>query len=258
MSKKSKKSKGSSSIFGEYHEESVKAEKERVGGAVFKTGILDAKVTGCSLLQGKTGSRGLAITIDINGFTKTLREYFKSGKDKGYKNYYMRGKVKMPLPGYTMCNALTMATIGKPIGKTEKLFKKKIVKGFNGKKEKQLVLEKVIGKKIKVAAKRVVLDKPKKKKGVTVYDKKTGKPKPSGEFFETIEISAILDSKGRTLWEIENKVKKPDFAKKFDKKWAKQKEPLDWTTNKAYTKKAKSGGGKKGKKSKKGKSSGFM
>ena len=197
----------------------------------------------------------VAITIDIDGFTKTLREYFKSGKSKGYKNYYLKGKVKMPLPGYTMCNALTMATIGKPIGKTESLFKKKIVKGYNGKKEKQLVLEKVIGKKIKVASRRVVLDKPKKKNGKVVYDKKTGKIKPYGEFYETIDISAILDNKGRTLWEIENKVKKPDFAKKFDKKWSKQKEPLDWTQGKAYTKKSKSGDKKK---KKKGKGNGFM
>lgn len=247
--------------FGKIKSKKFKAEKARVGGGGFATGVLKATVTSNKLINADSGAIGLNVEIkDQTGYTHRLTEYFVSGKSKGNKTYYtdQSGNSK-PLIGFTMINNLCIVTTGKGILENEKQFKKKVGKVWNKKKQKEVTgkittLPKMTGKKIHIAVQTVVVDIPKKKNGRMVFNKQ-GRAKPSGEFRTTSKIVDFLDSKQRSAFEIENKFKKPDFAPKFHKKWSKQKDPIDLTEGKAYT--AKSKKSKKGKKGKKGKNSKF-
>jgi len=240
-------------------EKGLEKEKDFVpGGTGLQTGVLPYIVKNNFYWVADSGAKMMTLEFENPESGKTLKT-MQCINSKAGKNYYVRNGKKFPLPSYTVVNDLTNILLGKDIEDLEPKFKNKKVKVWDPKKGKEVVksmpvLTKMNGKKIYLALAAEAHDKPARdSKGKIVYkkNKKTKKLEtvPSGEFFVETVIRKVLDEKQRTVNEIEAKLKKGEFAKKFDKY---QKGRIaDRTVGKKWTKKEKKGKGKKkGKKNK--------
>lgn len=216
--------------------------KDTTGDFSFLHGVYEGEVKDAQIATSdKTGSVSLRFVIDVDGTSIYGFECFVSGDKKGNKTYYTtRSGKDVPLPGFVIADELCLATVGKGIMDSEKLFKKKtitIMKDGKKKKAKGLVLTKAIGKKVKIAVEHRVVD---------VTDNKY---KPTGEFKEEHCVIKIFNKKGLTPLEVSMK-SKPVFIKKITKS-LQAKEPVDRTKGRAFT----NGKGKEEKNKKKGKKS---
>lgn len=177
-------------------DQSIANEKDTLGGVqVLESGLYLAKVTLAYLTKADSEALGLVFEAKTE-LGQTIREtiYMTSGKAKGGSNYYTdkEGK-KQYLPGFLMCNALSLLTVGKDISDIDT--EDKVVKVYSKEAKAEVptkvpMLTELLGHEILIGLVKQTVDKTKKNDATGVYE-------PTGETRDQNVIDKLFRASDR-------------------------------------------------------------
>lgn len=125
------------SIFGGATTEGLEEVQDRIGGAVIRdTDAYDAKVKLAYAGQSDGGAKNITWVFEMpdgQEYRETIYWTNKKGEN-WFKNKQDPSK-KVPLPGFTVCDDLCLATTGKPLAEQETEEKQVLIYDFDQKKE---------------------------------------------------------------------------------------------------------------------------
>lgn len=196
-------------------DQSIANEKDSLGGSqVLESGLYPAKITLAYVTKAASEALGLVIEAKTE-IGQTIREtvYMTSGKAKGCTNYYTdKDGKKQYLPGFILCNALALLTVGKEISEIDT--EEKVVKVYNSEAKAEVptkvqMLTELLGQDILIGLVKQVVDKTKKNEATGAYD-------PTGETREQNTIDKLFRASDRKTT---TEIRAQDEAT-FVNKWA--------------------------------------
>lgn len=205
-------------LFKNLTTDKLEASEDRLGGNYdpVPTGIYEATIK-LAYAGEASGSKAASITViaELEN-KKELRETIWITNRDGDNFYFDKEdkSKKVPLPGFTTIEDLCLLTTGE--GLSDQDTEEKVVKIYNSTERKEVptpvqVLSGVMGKKVKIAVLRQIVDKQ-KKNDAGVYEN-------TGETRTENTIDKIFDvESGRTVNEFRHEIDTPEFMEAWDTK----------------------------------------
>jgi len=195
-------------------------ESDSVGSnfSVLESGVYELLIESVHLTESQGGATGLVLNAKANDRHYSETFWIKSGRAKGCIPYYINKKTgkKIPLPGYTMANHLTLLTVNKPIHEVST--QEKMIKQYDYELKKEVpvkveMLTELCGKTILAGIIKQIVDKSIKTD--------SGAYEPTGETREENVVDQLFNSSSElSVKEIQSKVDTPEFIEKWKSKWS--------------------------------------
>lgn len=191
--------------------------KDSLGGFQLKdSDVYDAVVKYAYGGSSKGGAKFIQFEFDIGGSVYREQVYYTSGTDKGGKPYTEKDGVRRPLPGFTLCDNISLMITGKGILEQGPSVEKKTIRAydFDKKEEVQKAVDMVmslVGGKVKLGILKELVDK-----GTKQSD---GSYKNLGETREQNSIDTVFHPE--QLFTVAEKMagaEKPEFIDAWTKK----------------------------------------
>lgn len=161
------------SIFGNLTDAGLEKAEDKLGGSgsyLIESGIYEATIKHAYAGESAGGALSVSFIFDVDG--KEHREtMYVTNKEK--ENFYLKGKKKCPLPGFTTVNDICLIACGEPLSAQESEPKVIKVYDYNLKAEanKEVpMLTNLIGKKVALGILRQIENKSKKNDATGKYE----------------------------------------------------------------------------------------
>lgn len=195
-------------MFNDIKTEGMEEAKDVVGGNFepVPTDIYDAIVKVAYAGQSAGGAKNVTIILDVGG--KEVKETIYVTSKKGEAFYLDDKNRKQPLPGWTNVEDFCLFTTEKTL--PEATFEEKVVKVYDPAEGKEVnkpvpVLTEALGKTVRVAIQRQIVDKQKKGDDGEYHD--TGETRTQNEF-----IKFVHPETSRTINEYKTNVEESVWA----------------------------------------------
>jgi hypothetical protein len=189
-------------------------ETDSLGGfTVLDSGVYPSLIAKAFLsVSAKSGARAFNLHVKTSKGMLSQQFWVTSGKDKGYKNYYIdkRSGDKKYLPGFNMANAVCLLTIGKELSDLTAV---EGVEEIYGQKEKVVLLPELAAQNVTLGVVKQIVDKTKYNEGTKEYE-------PTGETRQQNEVDKVFKhGSNLTTTEIRAGIDVPKFHEDWAAKW---------------------------------------